>query len=132
MDINATCYISKPPCFWPFCQNTFTTVLFFYNYGNAIGKLAYVRLKKLYFNCLATCHVLRFILADIYFCTYNYNIAEAWLWAWWRQRLRRRPNLFFHGVKLPLVWTWCFPSHVAFSFEGQLLCTSNITRIGQC
>lgn len=107
-----------------------STIFFFYNYGNAIGKLAFVRLKNLHFNCLATCHVLRFILVDIYFCTYN--IAEAWLWAWWRQRLRRGPNLFFHGVKLPLVWTWCFPSHVAFSFEGQLLCTSNITRIGQC
>lgn len=31
-----------------------------------------------------------------------------------------------------LVWTMMFPSREAFNFEGQLLCTSNVIRIGQC
>jgi hypothetical protein len=58
--------------------------------------------------------------------------CQTWLWPWRRQRLWCWPNLFFHGVKLPLVWTWCFPLREVFNFEGQLLCTSNVIRIGEC
>ena len=74
-----------------------------------------------------------FIIADVCFHpTISAGFwCQTWLWPWWWQRLWRRPGLFFHGVKLPLVWTM-FPFVIRLILKDSYYVLVLLSRSAEC